>query len=125
MNGVRLELKRHMTLFPGVGKDRCEGHFSFPAESSVFEGHFPGSPVLPGICLIVSCLVAAEQVCGRSVNLRGVKSAKFSAPVFPDQKVVFNVSLAVASDEKIGNTLLKADFSSENRKIARLRLLID
>lgn len=125
MNGIRLELKRHITLFPESGKDRFEGVFSFPAESPVFDGHFPGSPVLPGICLVISSLIVAEQLCGRSIVFRGVNSAKFFAPVLPDHKVVFNGSLTAASGEKNGNIFLKVDFLSENQKVARLRLLVD
>lgn len=60
-----------------------------PKDSKVFEGHFPGYPLMPGV-LLIECMA---QTCGWLVSaitgfvglpvLAGVKNAKIRAAVFP------------------------------------------
>jgi 3-hydroxyacyl-[acyl-carrier-protein] dehydratase len=64
-----------------------------PKESTIFEGHFPGYPLMPGV-LQIECMA---QTCGwlvTAVNrftampfLIGVKEAKFRSPVLPGDEL--------------------------------------
>jgi 3-hydroxyacyl-[acyl-carrier-protein] dehydratase len=68
---------------------------SVPKTSTVFEGHFPGYPLMPGVMLI-ECMA---QTCGWMVSgltgfsglpvLAGVKEAKIRAAVFPGDELEF------------------------------------
>jgi len=67
-----------------------------PASSPVFEGHFPGFPLMPGV-LLIECMA---QTCGwmtSAINgfsglpaLAGVKEAKLREPVFPGYELEFD-----------------------------------
>ena len=67
-----------------------------PASSPVFEGHFPGFPLMPGV-LLIECMA---QTCGwmtSAINgfsglpaLAGVKEAKLREPVFPGYQLEFD-----------------------------------
>jgi 3-hydroxymyristoyl/3-hydroxydecanoyl-(acyl carrier protein) dehydratase len=57
--------------------------FRFAADFPGFRGHFPGNPVLPGICLLQAFVVAAESRRGLRAQLRRIRSARFVAPAGP------------------------------------------
>jgi 3-hydroxyacyl-[acyl-carrier-protein] dehydratase len=66
-----------------------------PQTSTVFEGHFPTYPLMPGV-LLAECMA---QTCGWLITalnkftampfLVGVKEAKFRRPVFPGDELEF------------------------------------
>lgn len=56
---------------------------NFPA----FEGHFPGSPLLPGIVQIEIALFCIRKLTGNNVSLSGIKKTKFVKPVLPDSEI--------------------------------------
>ena len=69
-------------------------------ESPVYQGHFPGYAITPGVCLVQMALELigemAEQVGhdGRKFRLVAAKNIKFVAPVFPVEgtQLRFNLS---------------------------------
>ena len=64
-----------------------------------FKGHFPDMPIVPGVVLIESMAQTAgiviskkfEQYKDKSVLFMSVSKAKFRKPVFPNDKINFNV----------------------------------
>lgn len=63
-----------------------------------FQGHFPGSPVMPGVLMIEALLQAAgvlllEGGCGATAYLRGVDDAKFRRQVVPGDRLLLEVTL--------------------------------
>lgn len=59
----------------------------FPPEFPGFSGHFPGKPVLPGVCLVQTALVtlAVNRKC--PVRLKRLISAKWPASVLPGETI--------------------------------------
>ena len=66
---------------------------TFPSEFSGFKGHFPGRPVLPGVCMIETVLVALGVYWGAPVTLRRLVSARWLAPVLPGEKIELAIRL--------------------------------
>lgn len=64
---------------------------SFPAQLSVFDGHYPGFPIVPGVLLIEAAAVAVDALVGSAGRWAGVQSARFQTPVRPDDEVVIDV----------------------------------
>ncbi|MCW3481211.1 beta-hydroxyacyl-ACP dehydratase [Neisseriaceae bacterium JH1-16] len=56
---------------------------SISADHPAYAGHFPGSPVLPGVVLLDHAVLAIEEAC--QLQLGGVLLAKFHRPVSPGQ----------------------------------------
>lgn len=50
---------------------------------SVFEGHFPGKPVLPGVCTVHIIKEVAAAVTGKELTLSRSHTIKFQAPIDP------------------------------------------
>lgn len=55
------------------------------ANHSVFEGHFPGQPVMPGVMSlsVISNLLGSH--CSKSLFLRSAREVKFLGMIIPDQ----------------------------------------
>lgn len=57
-------------------------------------GHFPGTPLVPGV-IILDEVVAALNEWRQNLQLSGIQSVKFLAPLLPDQP--FTISLSTVS----------------------------
>lgn len=69
--------------------------FVFPATFIGFAGHFPGSPILPGIAQIMAVIHAVDM--DGSLRLQTIKNCKFLRPVLPGERL-----LVTAKMEKSG-----------------------
>lgn len=82
-----------------------------PTESTIFEGHFPGYPLLPGVLMIEAMaqtsgwLVLAMNEFKRMAFLGAVKEAKFRSFVMPGQSLALSAAL---EHEGSGYAVLKA-----------------
>ena len=84
-----------------------------------FQGHFPGTPVMPGVLMIESLTqVATLLLPGGRVALRGVDDAKFRRQVVPGDRLRLEVTLdrrrgdlvrVQASAEVDGHTVAEAE----------------
>ena len=70
-----------------------------PQQSTIFEGHFPNYPLMPG-ALLLECMAQttgwlAMAICGFSAMpfLMGVQEAKFRAAVYPGDDLEFAGSI--------------------------------
>lgn len=65
-----------------------------PADHPALPGHFPGNPVVPGVVLLDGVIEAAEQWLGRPLQVRGLRQAKFLAPLAPGDEARIVLVLA-------------------------------
>lgn len=49
----------------------------------IFEGHFPGQPVLPGVCSLAIVKKGVEEVLGRKLRYFKIKECKFMRAIDP------------------------------------------
>lgn len=67
--------------------------WTVPSDLPYFEGHFPGNPVFPAVGIVDACLSLLRlRQSDPGLQLTGIVSAKFSAPIRPEQKVTIEVS---------------------------------
>lgn len=59
---------------------------------SVFEGHFPTQPILPGVVQLNLVKMLAEDWAGRRLRLVSVPQMKFTVPVRPGDTVAVTLS---------------------------------
>jgi 3-hydroxyacyl-[acyl-carrier-protein] dehydratase len=75
--------------------DHLTASASVPADSLWYGGHFPGTPLLPGIAilaLVEEAISEAELREGNQVIITGVGRVRFRLPVRPDDRMVIEIS---------------------------------
>lgn len=74
----------------------------------IFDGHFPGHPVLPGVCVIQMVKELTEKALGKSLLLTVASNVKFMAIINPEKNdtIHFNLELAeVDGETKVKNSV--------------------
>jgi 3-hydroxyacyl-[acyl-carrier-protein] dehydratase len=120
---MRLEyfqmVDRIVALDPGGRTVRAE--CLVPTESPVFEGHFPGHPLLPGVLMIETMaqtggwLVLAVLRFQRMPFLAQVKEAKLRSFVVPGQAMETEARLL---HDGSGYAVVAASIGAEGRRVA-------
>ena len=73
-----------------------DGSFScqvmFNSGHDIFKGHFPGQPVVPGVCMMEMVKEFLQQVMGKKLWLRTAGNVKFLQLITPDVQPLINIS---------------------------------
>jgi 3-hydroxyacyl-[acyl-carrier-protein] dehydratase len=83
-----------------IGEQKIVVDAQVPKENTIFEGHFPGYPLMPGVLLIESMAQASGWLLlgllkfERMPILAAVKEAKVRGSVFPGDLITIEASLA-------------------------------
>lgn len=93
MSVLTQEIQACLSPVTGNVQDGFSTRIIFPTEFVGFKGHFPGRPVLPGVCLIQTVVVALSCALNQPLVLKQLVSAKWMAPVLPGEEIA--LSLAV------------------------------
>jgi len=53
------------------------------ADHDIYQGHFPGQPVVPGACLLQMAKEITQLITGASLQIQSAKEIKFLLPLDP------------------------------------------
>ena len=62
-------------------------YYTVPLDHPAFAGHFPGTPILPGVALLDMALHAISAATGLSLDICEVSSVKFLSPARPGDRL--------------------------------------
>lgn len=69
-------------------------HWTVPVNHPAFAGHFPGTPILPGVVLLDTVLHAIATATGIALESCEIGSVKFLSPAIPGDELVIQHSLS-------------------------------
>lgn len=70
-----------------------EGH-------DIFQGHFPGNPIMPGVCMMQIIKELTEQITESSLFMQSLSNVKFMALINPFQTPELRLELDVTITEE-------------------------
>ena len=62
-------------------------HWTVPLDHPAFAGHFPGTPILPGVVLLDVALQMIAAATGIALDLCEIGSVKFLSPASPGDEL--------------------------------------
>jgi len=68
-------------------------------EHAVFKGHFPGNPIMPGVCMMQIIKELTEQISGSSLFMQSLSNVKFMALINPFNTPELRLELEVSMTE--------------------------
>lgn len=77
-------------------------------DCKVYEGHFPGEPVSPGVCNIQMIRELAEQVAGHTLRLEYISQCRFTTLITPLQHPTVEVRISL-QDNRLTASIGSAD----------------
>lgn len=107
---------------PGEG---IRAEFNFPAGLELFKGHFPGTPILPGIAQIELVKFTLEAVFKRPLAIRSVKKTKFSSLIEPDAPVIVEIHLPAPKEGEAGLISARAKIRTRDRAAGLINLVLE
>ncbi|MBS1614999.1 MAG: 3-hydroxyacyl-ACP dehydratase [Bacteroidetes bacterium] len=65
---------------------------SFDIQHRIFEGHFPGHPIVPGVCTLAIVKEALESALGKNLMLHESSVIKFLGLIHPDSRPILDLN---------------------------------
>lgn len=88
----------------------------FNPQHDIFKGHFPGQPVVPGVCMMQMVKELLEAQTDTSLWLRNAGQVKFLQLITPDVHPLINISW-----QQNGNSYtVNANFKNETADLFKL-----
>jgi 3-hydroxyacyl-[acyl-carrier-protein] dehydratase len=110
-----------------------EGYLNISITNQVFQGHFPGHPIYPGVLIIEGMaqtgailpftVMSKEELNDKVVYFMSIDKAKFRKPVLPGDKLVYKI-LTIKHRGKIWQLKGEAYVDGELVSEAELKAMI-
>ena len=92
-----------------VDKDQINYSFEILINNKheIFKGHFPGNPVMPGVCMMQVIKEITESIAGTKLFMEKCTNVKFLALINPDTDPLLTLELKITDQDgiiKVRNT---------------------
>lgn len=88
-------------------------------EHDLFKGHFPGHPVLPGVCMLHIIKAIVQKDAGLSLSYSSIQSCKYVAVVKPVVEPVLTFQITYRTDGDL--ILLTAEGTNREQTFIKLK----
>ncbi len=96
-----------ITELDSTNKENIKAIISLNKGHEIYKGHFPGNPVVPGVCLTQLIKEVMENVENKDLSLVHANNIKFMAVVNPEINNTLQIDLKVKYDTD--ENLIKVD----------------
>ncbi len=101
MNNMLLTDFYHQEKFRAIDKNNFEVHIRINKKHDIFNGHFPGKPITPGVCMIQIIKNICTEIIGKPIVLDKSKYIKFTAIINPEVNpdLILMIQFVESNDE--------------------------
>lgn len=99
-------------------KENLTATIYFHPEHEIFQGHFPGQPVVPGVCMVQIVKEMMEEALGYKLLFRKGHQIKFLKLIVPDTAQVIMIHISWKEAEGIYTT--QASFKDGDMALFKL-----
>lgn len=75
------------------------------ANHFIYQAHFPGEPITPGVCIIQICKELLEEMTGSSLNIILIKNVKFLSVISPSEMSALTCQLTLKDTSEEQETI--------------------
>ena len=86
-------------LTQDLGPGSINSRISFNEKHAIFSGHFPGSPIVPGVCMIQLVKEVLEVTQSRNFDLTSAENIKFLQVIKPAENNPIDLILSFQETE--------------------------
>ena len=65
----------------------------------IFDSHFPGNPIMPGVCTLQIVREIYSDKIGKELLLHKIKSMKFNHPIIPTEQELVTFKISIMEEE--------------------------
>lgn len=118
-------MKLQNSLYCIVSKEEVEASVSYDiqldASHFIYQAHFPGEPITPGVCIIQIAKELLEDVVGERLLIQAVKNVKFLHVISPvEMPHITYVFEKITSDDTMKTTKVVALVKHDDTPLAKL-----
>lgn len=77
----------------GMEGNTIQASLSIQASHAIFEGHFPGQPIVPGVCMIQMAREVSERALKKKLSIVKGDNIKFLAMLNPQETPVVELTV--------------------------------
>ena len=121
-SAVSAYLHEHLTDCLVTDGNIITGNIVFAPDFPGFDGHFPGHPLVPGVCLVETVRCTLEKALQLDLTVSKVKSCRFRAQVLPGTGAAIKLLLKelTANQYQVQGEM----FSGEN-SLLRISMIVE
>lgn len=109
-----LENRYYQLVSQKIAGERGAFHVRLLPECAIYQGHFPGNPICPGVCQIEMIKECATLLTGRDLRIRSVAQCRLTALASPTVCPELEVEVLASSVEN--GFLVRATVSDDKQK---------
>ncbi|MBO7120048.1 MAG: beta-hydroxyacyl-ACP dehydratase [Bacteroidaceae bacterium] len=117
-------MKLQDNLFTILSQQETEGLATFQLrihpEWPIYEAHFPGHPITPGVCIVQMVQELLGLALHRNVTLRKAKNVKYLAIISPDEVSDLTVSFTKIEEQPDGSLKVQAQVTGSETTYTKL-----
>ncbi|MCB9426284.1 MAG: 3-hydroxyacyl-ACP dehydratase [Flavobacteriales bacterium] len=81
-----------------ISDTQYEAFVTLNKNHEIFDGHFPGNPVTPGVCMMQIIKELTEEIIGSTLFMKQSSNVKFMAIINPNTNPKLKLNLDVVGD---------------------------
>lgn len=92
------------SLYTITRKDLCEAgvsyHIALNASCFIYQAHFPGEPITPGVCIVQIANELMADHLGAALSVKTIKNVKFLSVITPTEDAAVTYTIAKMAETR-------------------------